>query len=291
MGRVSSLLDNEIGVGKLVITEIIALWVLPCDAARVCVVFGRSSRFSQVNGMLANWERLTTMSERYGNRRRSSRLASFVALTLLAPMAVFGQPRDVLGVIVGRVYEVDPAKYEEYRRHLETREEDSDAEPELLDPDEFLNRLPDAVVAARQISTNVGFDSEFSDPDGEYMIRETPVGAYRFTIAHEGIDYPVRQILDLNVELSYIAELCFVVDPETKVAWMVSEGMRRDPAVPPFVPERCQSALSGCLALLTGNPDGFPNGLLLLLAGSAAAAATLGIISLDQTEASSPVPQ
>lgn len=241
-------------------------------------------------------ERLSTMSEMYGNRRRPSRPVTFIALVaLLAPMAALGQPQpqpqDVVGVIVGRVYEIDPEKYEEYRKQLEERQEDSGAEPEeSIDPDEYLDRLPDAVVAASQISTNVGFDSTFTDPDGEYMIRETPVGAYRFTIVHEGTEYPVRQILDLNVELSYIAELCFVVDHETKVAWMVSEGMRRDPEVPPFVPERCQSELSGCLALLTGNPDGFPNGLLLLLAGSGAVAATLGIISLDQTEASSPVP-
>ena len=42
-----------------------------------------------------------------------------------------------------------------------------------------------------------------------------------------------------------------------------------------------------CLALLTGG-DGFPNGLLLLLAGSGAAAATLGILGTEQTEASPP---
>ena len=206
-------------------------------------------------------------------------------------MVASGQPQDILGVIVGRVYEIDETKYEQYRKNLEARRQDSDVEAELLDPDEFLVRLPDVVVTARQIATNVGFDSIFSDDGGEYMIRETPVGAFGFTIVHEEIEYPVRQILDLNVELSYIAELCFVVDREEKVAWMVSEGMRRDPEAPPFVPERCQSALSGCLALLTGNPDGFPNGLLLLLAGSGAGATALGIISLDQDEASPPVPK
>ena len=91
----------------------------------------------------------------------------------------------------------------------------------------------------------------------------------------------------LGVELIYDDPDLAVLSHEG-VAWMISEGMRRDPEAPPFVPERCQSALSGCLALLTGEPDGFPNGLLLLLAGSGAAAATLGIISLDQDEASPP---
>ena len=231
------------------------------------------------------------MCRKYGNQGRQSRLASFVALTLLVPLGASGQSQDILGVIVGRIYEIDTTKYEEYRKTIEARREDSDVEPEPLDPDEFLVRLPAAAVTARQIATNVAFTSTFSDRDGEYMIRETPVGAYGFTILHEETEYPVRQILDLNVELSYIAELCFVVDREEKIAWMISDEARRDPEAPAFVPERCQSALSGCLALLTGNPDGFPNGLLLLLAGSGAAAAALGIISLDQVEASPPVPE
>ena len=231
------------------------------------------------------------MCEKYGHRRRSSRLASLVALTLLVPIVVSGQPQDILGVIVGRVYEFDETKYLEYRKNLELRQEDSDVERELVDPDDYLVRLPDVVITARQISTNVGFDSTSSDGGGEYMIRETPIGAYAFTIVLEETEYPVRQILDLNVELSYIAELCFVVDREEKIAWMISHETRRDPKAPAFVPERCQSALSGCLALLTGNPDSFPNGLLLLLAGSGAAAAALGIISLDQVEASPPVPE
>jgi len=231
------------------------------------------------------------MCEKYGKRRSSSRLTSLVALTLLVPIVVSAQPQDIVGVIVGRVYAFDETKYLEYRKNLELRQEDSDVERELADPDDYLVRLPDVVVTARQISTNLGFDSTSSDGGGEYMIRETPIGAFGFTIVLEETEYPVRQILDLNVELSYIAELCFVVDREEKVAWMISEGMRRDPEAPPFIPERCQSALSGCLALLTGNPNGFPNGLLLLLAGSGAAGGTLGIISLGQDEASPPVPQ
>jgi hypothetical protein len=72
-------------------------------------------------------------------------------------------------------------------------------------------------------------------------------------LVHEEIEYSVSQNLDLNVELSYVAELCFVVDREQKQAWMLSEGMRRDPEAPPFVPERCQYSLSAYLAMLTGD--------------------------------------
>jgi hypothetical protein len=106
-------------------------------------------------------------------------------------------------------------------------------------------------------------------------------------LIHEGVEYPIQQHLDLNLELSYIAELCFVVDRTDKKAWMISEGLRRDSEAPAFVPERCQSSVSACLAHLTGK-DGFPNGLLILLAGSGAAAATLGILGTEQNEASPP---
>jgi len=234
-------------------------------------------------------------------------MRALFVLTLLMPTIVSAQTADLAGVILGRVYEVDRSKYEEYLEHREARaeaarrEDGSEAEIEDLDPDEFLVRLPDAVVTARRVSTNDNFSSAFTDPGGEYLIRETPVGAYGFTIVHDEVEYPVAQTLDLNVELSYIAELCFVVDREEKKAWMISEGMRRDPEAPAFVPERCQSALSGCLGLLVGDDGGFPNGLLLLLAGSGAAAATLGIIgtgdgeassiiAVSEQEASSPVP-
>ncbi len=194
----------------------------------------------------------------------------------------------IQGLIVGRVYEIDKPKYKEYLARLEKqRKENKETKQELLDPDEYLEDLPDVSVVARQLSTNTRFQSEFSNQDGEYTIRESPVGAFDFTLLHEGIEYPIRQHLDLNVELSYIAELCFVVDREEKKAWMISEGLRRDSDAPPFVPERCRSSVSACLAMLTGD-EGFPNGLLLLLAGSGAAAATLGILSTNQSEASPP---
>jgi hypothetical protein len=195
---------------------------------------------------------------------------------------------EIRGLVVGRVYEVDPAKYQKYREKLEKQQKNPDDPRELLDPDEYLIDLESAVITARQLSTNLRYSSEFSNPDGEYMIRDSPAGAFDFTILHEDVEYPVRQNLDLNVELGYIAELCFVVDKQAKVAWMITEGMRRDPEMPPFVPERCQSALSACLAMLVGDDGNFPEGLLLLLAGSAAAAATIGILATGQTEASPP---
>jgi hypothetical protein len=202
------------------------------------------------------------------------------------PLPEENVPSGVLrGLIVGRVYEIDHKKYEDYRARMEKMR--NEGKKELLDPDEYLEDLKDVSVVARQVSTNTRFPSDFSNADGEYVIRDSPIGAFDFTLIHEGVEYPIRQHLDLNVELSYIAELCFVVDRQDKKAWMISEGLRRDSEAPPFVPERCRSSVSACLAMLTGD-DGFPNGLLLLLAGSGAAAATIGILGTDQTEASPP---
>ena len=147
------------------------------------------------------------------------------------------------------------------------------------------------MVTGRQLATNATFVSELSDDTGEYAIRETPVGTYEFTLNHEGFDYPVMQRLDLNVQLDYVAELCFVIDREEQVAWMAADDIRRGSDVPPWVPRTCVSHLSACLALITGTKL-LPDGLLLLLAGAGATASAIGIISSsDQVEASSPVPQ
>jgi hypothetical protein len=195
---------------------------------------------------------------------------------------------ELQGLIVGRVYEIDKQKYRDYLARMERdRSQGKDPKRELLDPDEYLEDLPDVSVVARQLSTNTRYTSDFTNGDGDYVIRESPIGAFDFTLIHEGVEYPVSQHLDLNVELSYIAELCFVVDREGGKAWMISEGLRRDSEAPPFVPERCRSSVSACLAMLIGD-EGFPNGLLLLLAGGGAAAATLGILGTEQSEASPP---
>ncbi len=223
-----------------------------------------------------------------------SAFSSLLSLALcLTPMNLAAQTQAdpavaIQGLIVGRVYEIDHQKYKDYLAELEKKKKESkDAGKELLDPDEYLEDLPEVSVVARQLATNTRFTSEFSNKDGEYTIRESPIGAFDFTLLHEGVEYPIRQHLDLNVELSYIAELCFVVDRTQKKAWMISEGLRRDSDAPAFVPERCQSSVSACLAMLTGD-DGFPNGLLLLLAGSGAAAATIGVLGTEQNEASPP---
>ncbi len=225
------------------------------------------------------------------SRRFRQMLACHLVLSLLlsVPVQVWSQPQPsgISGFILGRVYEIDQAKYAEYRALLQKRQEDPE-NVEELDPDDYLVDQPDVVVMARHLASNQSFRSDFTNVDGEYLIDESPAGVFEFTLLYEEEEYSVSQRLDLNVELSYVAELCFVLDKEQKVGWMIAEGLRRDRTAPPFVPDRCQSSLSACLAMLVGSDGGFPDGLLLLLAGAGAAAATIGILSTGQNEASPP---
>jgi hypothetical protein len=192
------------------------------------------------------------------------------------------------GFVLGTVYEVDKERYRAYLAALRKSQPDLDERRVKLDPKKFLDERAKVTVTGRLLATNEGFSSDASNSDGEYIIKRSPVGAYSFTLLYEGEEYPVQQRLDLNVELSYVAELCFVIDKEETVAWMVSDGVRRAEDVPPWVPRECHSALSGCLAMLLDDHGGFPKGLLLLLAGAGATALGLGIISTDQVEASPP---
>jgi hypothetical protein len=229
--------------------------------------------------------------------------ALVVSLTLLPPLS-FAQQATVAsppagnggdavtadaanyGYVLGTVYEVDKERYRSYLASLRKSQPDLDERLAKLDPKRFLDELANVTVTGKQLATNQMFSSNFTSSDGEYIIKRSPVGAYTFNLLHEGQDYPVQQRLDLNVELSYVAELCFVIDKEEKVAWMVSDGARRPVDVPPWVPRECHSALSGCLAMLLDEHGGFPKGLLLLLAGGGATALGLGIASTRQDEAS-----
>lgn len=219
------------------------------------------------------------------------RLAVFVIAMASSLPGASAQEKTLEGFVIGRVYEIDKEAYREYIEAKRAQDSDFDEMVEELDAMEFVDEREDVTVTGRHLATNAAFVSELSDETGEYAIRETPVGTYEFTLRHEGVDYPVKQRLDLNVQLDYVAELCFVIDREDQVAWMAADDARRTSDVPPWVPRTCVSHLSACLALITGTDGTLPDGLLLLLAGVGATATAIGIISSDQVEASSPVPR
>jgi hypothetical protein len=198
------------------------------------------------------------------------------------------QEHTIAGYMLGKVYEVDKEKYRDYVAAQRRAQPDFDERTAKLDAKRFLDERARATVIARRLSTNEEFGSELTNDDGDYIIRKSPDGAYEFHLIYQDVRYPVQHRLDLNVELSYVAELCFVIDKEEQVAWMVTDGVRRTEDVPPWVPRGCYSQVSACLAMLTGSEADFPEGLLLLLAGGGAAAVTLGILAAGQDEASPP---
>ena len=214
-------------------------------------------------------------------------MGMMMMMTSLVPAPTFAQDSRP-GFIIGKIYEVDKEKYrkfiEQERRQLE-KEGGTELELEI-EPFDFLVEREEIIVNARQLEQNFSYDSNVSGDSGDYLLTDTQPGVYEFMLDHLGEKYPVSQRLGVKVNMSYVAELCFVVDREEKVAWMVAAGARRAPEVPPFVPTQCQSALGTCLAMIMGE-EVLPDGLILLLAGSAAAATNIGIIAAEQDEASS----
>ena len=219
------------------------------------------------------------------SRCRLARTSTVCAALLLwsqFPSLIFAQTEapEPLGFILGKVFQVDKEKYRDLLRK-------QGGDPSQLDPVDFLIPQARAVVTARQIETNNQYDSTFSDDAGDYILRDAPPGVFEFTLQVEGEPYPVAQRLGMKVDLSFVAELCFVIDREEKTAWMVAAGTRRAPEVPPWVPTECMSELGACLAAVLGE-EILPDGLILLMAGSAAAATNIGIFSTEEREASSP---
>lgn len=193
---------------------------------------------------------------------------------------------DDEGVMLGRVYRVDKQRYREIMREIEAQDRDPAEAFREIDPDEYLYRLGSAIVEAGHVPTNKTFLSEISTADGDFLLGETPFGAFRFSVQHDERVFPVKETLDLNVELTYVAELCFIIDEEVGQAWIVSQATVRSPDTPLFVPSGCRSAIGECLAMLTGMERELPEGILLLLAGGGSMATTLGIVTTDQLEAS-----
>lgn len=192
------------------------------------------------------------------------------------------------GFVLGKVYELDP---EAYRLHEDRMRREGSREDASLDPDslEYLIELGDVTVTAKQLASNQRFTSSFSDINGDYLIRNVPAGAFDFSLMHDALEYPVQQRLDLNVELAFVAELCFVIDRQNQVAWMVVAGERRTAEVPSWVPRTCRSVLTECLAMFAPTGETMPDGLLLLLAGSGAAATGIGVIPATQQSEASPL--
>jgi hypothetical protein len=191
------------------------------------------------------------------------------------------------GFLVGKVYELDVEKYEAYLDELRRENKDLNDPRNFTDWDDYLEERSEVQVTARQVEANLVFPSQDTNGTGDYVIRKTPTGTYQFTLTHDGVDHPVEGWLDLTVDLAYLAEVCFALDRDRGVAWMIRPD-RANENVPPWLPFECRSVLRACLAPLTTTDGKLPRGLLVLAGGSATAAA-LGLLgATDQVEASPP---
>lgn len=76
---------------------------------------------------------------------------------------------------------------------------------------------PDVTVDAFSITSDQGF-SVVTGPSGSYVVPGAPAGVYAFTLRRDGVDYPVRQRLDVRVPGRFILESCFTIDGATRTA-------------------------------------------------------------------------
>ena len=217
-------------------------------------------------------------------------IVCFPVLTIY-PAHAFAE--DEAGVVLGRVFEIDKKKYTEDVRDGTARGERATTKPseagDTQQPnrrlEEYLEPRSHVEVIARLLESNQEFRSEQTGGSGDYLISRLSPGVIEFKLRFEDRDYPVAQRLDAKVNLAYLAELCFVLDKEEQVAWMVASGPRRSPDVPTWVPDHCESQLSACLGSITDEED-LRKGLLLIFAGSGAAATGIGIAATREKPAS-----
>ena len=211
---------------------------------------------------------------------------------MVCPVNAFAQGEQ--GIVLGRVFEIDKTKY----RQKEARDDAKEGDGKATTPsdaggdkqpnarlEEYLEPRGNVEVIARLLETNQEFRSERTGGSGDYLISKLSPGVIEFKLRFEDRDYPVAQRLDAKVNLAFLAELCFVLDKEEQVAWMVAAGPRRSPDIPTWVPEHCESQLSACLGLITDEED-LRKGLLLIFAGSGAAATGIGIAATREKPAS-----
>ena len=211
-------------------------------------------------------------------------LFPLVLLQGVSPSNALAQT-DETGYVVGRVFEVDKQKYLDYEQKQEEASLDEQKVEKRVPPEIFLKPRDDVIVLARQLENNTESGSGPSNSSGDYVVSGVSPGVFEFTLQYDGEDYPVAQRLGANVNLGFVAELCFVLDREEKIAWMISSGPHGSPEVPSWVPQQCQSPLGACLIAITGN-EVLPEGLMLLFAGSATTMGTVGVFAGEHEEAS-----
>ncbi|MCI0409567.1 MAG: carboxypeptidase-like regulatory domain-containing protein, partial [Acidobacteria bacterium] len=182
-------------------------------------------------------------------------LASWVFLPLAPPAQA--QVGPITGYITGKVYDRDGKR-----------------------------PLKDAIVVAQLITSNQVFSSGPADGKGNFIIRNAESGVYAFVVIYQGKEYAVPDRLDARVrmitpdgtetpaKMTFLLEVCFRRDRD--------DDTERTALV---VRDECKSELPSFLTSLV--EEGINTGLIVLIAGGAAVAATVGILAATGGEVAS----
>lgn len=148
--------------------------------------------------------------------------------------------------------------------------------------------LKDAIVVATLITSNQVFSSGPVDRKGNFVIRNAESGIYAFTLIFQGKEYVVPDRLDARVrmvapdgaetpaKMTFLLEVCFRRERD--------DDQERTALV---IRDECKSELPPFLAGLV--EEGINRGLIVIIAGAAAVAASVGILAATGgTVASSP---
>ena len=183
----------------------------------------------------------------------------FLISWLLLPLAppVEAQVGPITGYITGKVYDRDGKR-----------------------------PLKDAIVVAQLITSNQVFSSGPADGKGNFIIRNAESGVYGFILIYQGKEYAVPDRLDARVrmitpdgtetpaKMTFLLEVCFRRDRD-------DDGER----TALVVRDECKSELPPFLTSLV--EDGINRGLIVLIAGGGAVAATVGILAATGGEVAS----
>lgn len=108
------------------------------------------------------------------------------------------------------------------------------------------DRVPGVSVEAILLSPEETLQG-VTNEGGTYRIPDAPVGVYRFNLIVDGVDFPVREYMDLRVGMPFVLESCFELDRATTTATV------RDVCVSGFVEEARVAAIGSQRYLMPAN--------------------------------------
>ncbi len=82
--------------------------------------------------------------------------------------------------------------------------------------------IGNVTVSAHALNQEARF-AVVTDADGRFWIPNAPAGVYDFVLTARGVEYPVRERLDVRVAMPFLLESCFALNDESRTAAVLSE--------------------------------------------------------------------